>query len=573
MSRRTLWTAVVLVVAGAGIAYLGARPDGGRTDVILRPAPPALPNPSPREKAAYLYANFKRGARTVLRGQQILLWRDFGEYPLIRMGRPALDVLLAEERYRDYGASPNILAGVLRILPGIPGARDHERLYPFLSHWLDPTHLPSPADRDDWAEDIRLLVFNVLGAFPRPAAVPFCVEELERKERGRDLRRTALAVLLATGHGRLLADYFDRLPPNADEDAPDLRIELILGLYRTLAPGRGAGGHAVVQAMEPVLRRVIDSGRDIERFNAMGVLLRLGHAEMEGRLIEFFETALAEDRKLAAWSALLLLNQDRAHPYVRARCLEQMDQPAPNVGFETAAKLICKWWPDEKEAIETIWASIDGRENISPMLVLPSLLRLDRKRVVAYLEGELRSGETERLAAALPFVVGERLTELGPVLMDLVREVPRARRPLLYHALVALQTPGTEALLLAEMANPSDEVLRGAAATEILNLGSRAGLAHLAEELERGDPQILHSLLMQAKTLGRRGVPEALVGPALSALRKMPDEDDRRTALFIFRYRGTLDAAREGLVEAYRREPSRRLATEIRQVLGELAHR
>jgi hypothetical protein len=200
-------------------------------------------------------------------------------------------------------------------------------------------------------------------------------------------------------------------------------------------------------------------------------------------------------------------------------------------------------------------------------------VKLDRKRVAAYVERELKSGEMDRLAAVLPFVMGERLTELGPVLTDLVREVPRSRRPLLYRPLVALRTPGTEALLLAEMANPKDEVLRGAAVAEILNLGGRAGLAHLAEELEGLDPRILHSLFMRAKTHGRAGVPEALVGPTLTALREMPAEDDRRTALFILRYRGTLDGSREGLVEAYRREPSRRLATEIRQVLVELAHR
>jgi hypothetical protein len=144
---------------------------------------------------------------------------------------------------------------------------------------------------------------------------------------------------------------------------------------------------------------------------------------------------------------------------------------------------------------------------------------------------------------------------------------------LIYRPLVALRTPGTEALLLAEMANRKDAVLRGAAAQELLNLGGRQGITHLAAELDRGDPVILRTLLANAKGSGRAGVPESLVGPTLKALRGFPDEDDRRTALFIFRYRGTLDGAREGLVEAYRREPSRRLATEIRKVLEELAHR
>jgi len=565
-------TGLILVVAGAGIAYVATRRDGGRTDAILRPAP-ALPDPTPGEKAAYLYTAFKSGARTVLRGEQILLWRDFGEYPLLRMGKPALDVLLAEERLREYGAAPNILAGVLRILPGFAGARNDERLYPFLAYWLDPAHLPSPSERANWGEDIRLLVFNVFGSFPGPAAVPFCLEEMERKERAHDLRRTAVAVLLATGNTGILVDRFDRLPPNTEEDAPDLRIELILGLYNMVAPGRDEAARAIVEEMEPVLRRVIDGGRDAERFNAMGVLLRLGDTGMVGRLIEFFETALANDQPRAAWSALLLLNKDKPHPFVRARCLEQLEHPAPTVGFEWAAKLICERWPEEKAALETVWAEIERGENLNPMMVLPDLVTVDRERVVAYLKGELRSGEMSRVGAALSLVMGKRLTELGPVLMDLVREIPRERRPLIYRPLVALRTPGTEALLLAEMANRKDAVLRGAAAQELLNLGGRQGIAHLAEELDGGDPVILRTLLANAKGFGRAGVPEPLVGPALMALRGLPDEDDRRTALFIFRYRGTLDGAREGLVEAYRREPSRRLATEIRQVLEELAHR
>jgi hypothetical protein len=562
----------MIVLAGAVIAYVGSRPGGGPPDTILRPAP-TLPEPTAAEKAEHAYATFKSGARTVLKGEQILLWRDFGEYPLMRMGKPALDVLLAEERLREYGAAPNILAGVLRILPGIPGAPEHARLYPFVIYWLDPAHLPAPNERANWAEDMRLLVFNIFGAFPAPAAVPFCLAEMERKERVHDLRRTSLAVLLATRHTDVLVDLFGRLPPNAQEEAPDLRIELILGLYRTAAPRQGAAGRALVAEMEPVLRAAIASDRPAEQYNAMGVLLRLGRTEMEERLIEFYETAIGNGDPRAAWSALLVLNRDRAHAYVRARCLEQLEHPSPTLGFEWAAKLVCRSWPEEKAALETIWAEVERRENLNPMFVLPALARLDRDRAVAYLKGELKSGNTGRVGDAIRLAVGERLTELGPVLLDLVREIPRGRRPLVYHPLVQLRTPGTEALLLAEMANRNDEMLRGAAAVELLNLSSPAGLAYLGSELERGDTVVLRSLFVSAKASGRAGVPESLVGPTLMALRVLPHEDDRRTALFILRYRGTLDGAREGLIEAYRREPSRRVAREIRQVLDELAHR
>jgi hypothetical protein len=563
----------MILVAAAVIVYVGSRRGGGRPDPILRPAPAALPQPTAAEKAEHLYATFRSGRRTVLKGEQILLWRDFGEFPLLRMGKPALDVLLAEERLREYGAAPNILAGVLRILPGIPGAGVHPRLYPFLTHWLDPARLPKPNERANWVADVRLLVFNVFGAFPAPAAVPFCLDEMARNERVHDLRRTSLAVLLATRHTDVLQDLFDGLPPNAEEEAPDLRIELILGLYRTATPRQGAAGRALVAEMEPILRRAIESSRPAERYNAMGVLLRLGHTEMEERLIDFYETATANGDPRAAWSALLVLNRDRAHPYVRARCLEQLEHPSPTLGFEWSARLVCQWWPEEKEALETIWAEVERRENLSPMFVLPSLVRLDRDRAVAYLKRELQSGETSRVGDAVRLIVGERLKELGPALMDLVRRIPRERRPMIYRPLVTLGTPGTEALLLAEMTNRKDENLRGAAAVELLNLGQPAGLEYLAGELARGDIVVLRSLFVTAKDSGRAGVPESLVGPTLRALRILPGEDDRRTALFILRYRGTLDGSRAGLIEAYRREPSRRVANEIQEVLLELAHR
>lgn len=573
MSRRTVLSGLILLAAAAAIAYFGARRRGGLPDTILRPAPPALPEPTTEEKAAYLYATFKGGARTLLKGQQILLWRDFGEYPLAAMGKPALDLLLAEERYREYRAAPNILAGVLRILPGVPGAGGHERLYPFLTYWLDPAHLPRPSEGANWAADVRLLAFNIFGAFPAPAAVPFCLEELGRTERLHDLRRTALAVLLANRRTDVLVELYDELPPNAAEEAPDLRIELLLGLYRTAAPRHGAAGRALVAETEPLLRRALESERPGERMNAMGVLLRLGRKEMEGRLIDFYETMLAQKDPRAAWSALLLLNEDRPHPYVRARCLEQLEHPAPTVGFEWAARLVCRHWPGEQDALETVWREVERRENLSPLFVLPCLASLDRARAVAYLKGELESGDTARVGDAVKLIVGQRLTELGPALLDLVRAIPRVRRPLIYHPLVSLRTPGTEALLLAEMADRKDEMLRGAAAVELLNLGAPRGLAHLGRELERGDAVVLRSLFVAAKGSGRAGVPESLVAPTLRALRVMPDEGHRRTALFILRYRGTLEGSREGLIEAYRREPSRRLANEIRQVLLELAHR
>jgi hypothetical protein len=53
----------------------------------------------------------------------------------------------------------------------------------------------------------------------------------------------------------------------------------------------------------------------------------------------------------------------------------------------------------------------------------------------------------------------------------------------------------------------------------------------------------------------------------------MPGEDGRRAALLVLRLRGRLGAVRDGLLDAYRYEPSRRVAKEIAATIEELAHR
>jgi hypothetical protein len=114
-------------------------------------------------------------------------------------------------------------------------------------------------------------------------------------------------------------------------------------------------------------------------------------------------------------------------------------------------------------------------------------------------------------------------------------------------------------------------VLREAAVAELLNLGDAKGLERIAGALEAGDPQIMDILFR--RTVAGGGVPEPLLPVVLARLRAAPDEEERRTALFILRYRGTLGGVAEPMMEAYRRERSHRLAAQIRTVLEELAHR
>jgi len=66
---------------------------------------------------------------------------------------------------------------------------------------------------------------------------------------------------------------------------------------------------------------------------------------------------------------------------------------------------------------------------------------------------------------------------------------------------------------------------------------------------------------------------EGIVIQTLVSPVRVEGEEGRLTALYVLRCRGTLNGVRDSLIEAYRREPSRRVANELRAVLVELAHR
>jgi len=536
-----------------------------------RPARRGEPQVSVPDDAGRLAAIWKRwvsGRQESFAGGAIPVWRELDEAALVGLGRPALDYMLAEERSEEYRRTPDVLANVLRILPRMREAADHPRLYPFLLYWLDPAHAPLSTPQSDWVSELRKGIFVVFRAFPREEAVPACFEELRRKERVVDLRVPAISVLLATGHGPGLIPVYPSLPPNEEEPNAPLRLEVLTTLSAMAAPGAPADARAQVALMRPLLRRALESDLEVERFNAMGVLLRLGDRGMEKPLIELFETR--KDDPKVAWSALLLLTQDGPNAYARQACRAELDADGDGIGPGIAAGILLRWWPAESAA--AVWKAIDAGR-VPAMQVLPRLLEVDRARVVAWLRAELRSGEAACVDAALRFVRGEHITELGPELLELVRRVPPEARPPFYRTLVALQTPGTEALLLAEQGSDAAPLLRDAAATELINLGGEEGLDRVAEALAAGDTAVLGALVRRARVGGPLGVPDRLVPAVLTALRTLPGEQDRRTALLVLRYRGRLEGVEEGLKEAYRREPSERLASEIRQALAELATR
>lgn len=565
--------ALALAVGGGLLAYLLLRDGQGTpsSSVPQRPAPAVLA-PTLDQKIAFFHGLVRSGkslaiAAPVAGGAAIEfpVWRKIGGGALLALGEPAVDYLTSPERYAEYLAAPNHLLTVLDLLaeaPPSPGT------FPFLAHWLDEANCPKPVPGSDWPEEIRVLVFAAMRAHPVPEAKPFCLAELDRPRRGHDLRVAAIDILLRLGEADVLNGIYRTLPPTADTPEPDLRAGILERLFQMAAPTALERNRSQVEALEPLLREALASPRAIERMNAMAILYRLGRPGMDAELQRFFEEHRANE--VLAWSALKLLAADEPVPFVREACLARVKTPDRGIGFTAAVRLLAQWWPGEILPHFTEWTRLLV---LDPYMVLREVLALDREMAVRWLREELKTTDTARLMRALGFVAGERVTELAPELLDLVRKLDPAARPPVYQALVVLRAPGVEALLLAELSAGLPDYLRSAVAVELLNLGRDEGLARLAELLAKGDGTVLDVLLRRAGRLGPEALPPALVPAVLGALRSLPGEDGRRAALLVLRLRGRFDDVREGLVEAYRYEPSRRVAAEILEAITELAHR
>ncbi len=572
MRRASVRIALALVLSLG--AYLLLR-DGPRTpssSLAQRPAP-AVPKPTVAQKIAFFYDVVRAGKTIDLKAPlqgamplEISVWREIGGAALLGFGEPALDFLMSPARYPEYVAAPNLLVTALDLLAEAGGASP--LLFPFLAHWLDEANCPPAVPGSDWPDEIRVHVFAVLKAHPMAEAVPACVAELDRPQRGHDLRGVAIDILLRLGEADLLNRIYRTLPPTAEVPEPDLRAGVLGRLFQMAAPAAGDKSRGQVAALEPLLREALLGRRTVERVDAMGVLHRLGRPGMQEQLERFFDENRGNE--VAAWTALVLLSADGPIPFVRDACLARVRKPDTGIGFTGAVRLLAQWWPEEIPPRFAEWTRMGV---LDPYMVLRAMLRVDREAVVRWLRDELSILDLARLLRAVGFIAGERVTELAPDLLELVRRLDPPNRPPVYSALVALRAPGAEALLLAELSAPIPDHLRAAAAVELLDLGGEEGRARLEGLVAEGDGAALDALLRRAKRLGERGVPPALAPAVLEALRKLPGEDGRRAALLVLRFRGRFDDVREGLVEAYRYEPSRRVAKEIGEAIDELAHR
>ena len=543
---------VLLLLAAAFLCGLaGCR--GDETDEYLRPAA-VLPTPTETERLRLFFDLMVSGESIELGGRAIHVWRSFGEATLVKMGRPALDFLLSENRTASYEKSHNILATVLRILPAIEGFGAHERLQPFLLHWLE-----------HGGDHVRRPIFTVFVAAPDPAAVPACVDELRRSDRDlgdHDLGDQALYVLLETGRGGIINDLYASLPPTR-------RVYLLAHLHRMA----GAGEADRVRELRPVLDAALESKGFTERISALAILRRLGEGKRAGQLIEEFRRADREGRQPDAWTALHPLVNDRLDPRVREIALKRVREGTDAPGYRFAIELLWRGFLDDAAVRKLVWEYVQW----SPSFDARPLLRLvheERARVVEYLRAQIRGSDSVRRNEAIRFAQKRGLPELTGDLLDLILKTPDdPGRALYYHVLTVLRAPRVVPLLVREYKKAKDASLRAAAAASLLEFGDADALAPLASALRKGEPTIVREPLARTRRLGKDGVDARFVAPLLDALRGLPAKDDRLRVLMIFRFRGTLADAREGLIEAYRTEQSRRVAGEIRRTLLELAHR
>ncbi|MHC4222408.1 MAG: hypothetical protein ACYSX0_04920 [Planctomycetota bacterium] len=566
--RRVL-TAILILLAVAGGAYLAMRGSERATPVLRGPL--EVPRPTPAEKLAYFYRLFTSGEQAQMGGRRLPVWQVIGERALVAMGGPAMDFLLSPERMPEYRAAPSILSNVLRVLRDWPESYGHEGLYPLLLYWLDPAHKPPTTTGSDWAKDIRLKIFTIFVLAPDARAVPACVEELKRGKHEPDLRAPAIAALLEGGEGANLRDLYAGLPPNQMEPDTFHRFLITKRAYAFASPSRSQRMRDQIKALEPALRGALESEHEIERIYAAASLLTLGDDSMETYLLREFE----RDQEAAAWDAIRLLALHNGSPKARELCLKELDVGERRVGFYTALDLLGKVWisePGVRRRVEGFLRDSTWREDGR---LLQRLIRVDRPLILDFLHEQIESGDPGRIHAAVEYVQKDAVREAVPWLLELLHKSASERERLYYYrALVALRSSDALPMLRAELVEAENREIRDLAITAILGTSDRAGLEELAELLGEGERLVLDALGARALSHGRDGVPDELVPALLTGVRELAGEDGRIQALWILRGRGILDrTVEEGLKEAYRREPSERVAGEIDRALEELAHR
>jgi len=559
---RTLALLLATVLVGGALWLLR---DTDESPAKMLRAAPVVPQPTPEEKAAFFFNLYTSGEQLDLGGERLPIWHMIGESALKAQGTPALDYLLSEARFPRYRTSPNPLANLLSMLPHTPEVRRHPRLYPFLLYWLKPENCPAPAAGSNWLATYRKQIFAVFTHYPNEAAVPACIEEMDRKKRVHDLRGEAMLVLLATGHSDVVRERYDSLPNTHRYYIIDRVREAASGKQNELL-------QAEARAFEPLLRRLLESDDVIERVNAAGVLLRLGDDSMADRLIQEYKRNPGSDRETIAWSALRMLVEEHADPRVRAICEQRLrDGKDASLAYDQARYLLGRGWSDDSEVQEILWALVVEDEVLEPRTVR-RLALVDRARAVAFLKDAILHGEGRRRTDAIRFARISMLNEAGPWLIELLsRTSDLARRFDYYSALALLRTKAAVPLLRAELEDATSVNTKQQAMSLLLQFDDADTHVALARMLEDGDESILEVIYQRSKATG--SVPDALLASVVHALRHMPGESGRLKALFALRCRGTLAGVEEGIIEAYRQEPSRNVANQIETTLIELAHR
>ncbi len=575
--------AVLGLVVGVSIVAWAVWADGKADETPLRAAP-RVPTPTDSERVEYFFSMIVRGEQLRLYGVTIPAWTIVGLPALRDFGTDAVDYLIAKERVPLYRRSPNVLSTVLRLLPTIPEARDHARYHEFLHSWLAPNAIENRAEADTWATEFRLLVFDAYRKTPHESVVELCREELTRKRRTNDLRRLAIDLLFSVGRGDIVLKMAPDLPDGSvsrvgDEPPPDLRIHLLTRLSGMAHETQPSDTRRQAHLFEPFLRTALSSARSQDRLAAELALKRLGPAEqterMRALLISEYERHRNKEGNLATLTfttALQYLIEDGPDPYAKEQCLKLAEEPGPTLGYLTALRLLARHWLDEQEIRTLLWDAIAEHEFVQFELVAARLTDADRGRTARYLANEIRSGNAGRLQMALKIIRRLRLTEVAPDLLKLVREQSALTRPPLYAALVDLGARSVTPLLVAELAPNRPAAMHDTAATELLALGERLDV--VAEAIRSGNLPALGALRRRVLALGPHGIPDEVLPAVLDAVRTLSSEDARRELLFALRLRGRLDTkVRDGLQEAYRYEPSRLVARDIKATLVELAHR
>ena len=127
-------------------------------------------------------------------------------------------------------------------------------------------------------------------------------------------------------------------------------------------------------------------------------------------------------------------------------------------------------------------------------------------------------------------------------------------------------------LLHADLDDASDRALQQVAAEVLIAFGDKEGIERIGQRLKAGDARLL-DVVSQRSHRVHDGVPDQILPAVLHVLQNASAESARLQALFIIRARGRMEGVHQALIDAYRKEPSRRVANQIETVLRELAHR